>query len=65
MRHILYEDPLTHKFALIKLPARYVEGATVPIPLTARWFNTRQEALATISDLFVCDEDDDGSGSIQ
>ena len=64
MRHILYEDPLTHRFALIKLPARYVEGETVPIPLTARWFSTRQEALATISDLFDRDEDDHDDGSI-
>ena len=63
MRHILYEDPLTHQFALIRLPAKHVEGEAVPIPRTARWFSTRQEALGTISDLFDCDEDgrDDSS----
>ena len=58
MRHTLYEDPITHKFAVIRLPWRYSEGDTVPIPRTARWFGTREEALATISDLF--DQDEDG-----
>lgn len=57
MRHALYEDPATHKFALIALPKGHVEGEQVPIPLTARWFSTREEALATISTLFDHDED--------
>ena len=57
MRHILYEDPVTHRFALIRLPTKYVEGETVPIPLTARWFSSREEVLARISDLFDCEED--------
>ena len=58
MRHTLYEDPVTHKFAVIRLPWRHSEGDKVPIPRTARWFSTREEALATISDLF--DQDEDG-----
>lgn len=58
MRHTLYEDPVTHKFAMIRLPSKFVEGDKVPIPQTARWFGTREEALATIADLF--DQDEDG-----
>lgn len=58
MRHALYEDPRTHKFALIRLPSIFVEGDELPIPPTARWFRTRAEALATISDLFDQKEGD-------
>jgi hypothetical protein len=57
MKHTLYEDPITHKFAVIRLPARFVDGDRVPVPPTARWFGTREEALATLSDLFNQDED--------
>jgi hypothetical protein len=58
MRHTLYEDPLTHKFAVVRLSSRHIEGDTVPIPATARWFGTPKEAVATLSDLFEQDEDD-------
>ena len=58
VRHTLYEDPVTHKFALIRLPPMYIEGEKVPIPSTARWFGSREEAVATISDFFEQDEDD-------
>ena len=58
MKHALYEDPITHKFAVIRLPTRFSDGDTVPIPPTVRWFDTREEALATIADLF--DQDEDG-----
>jgi hypothetical protein len=57
MKHTLYEDPITHKFAVIRLPARFFDGDRVPVPRTARWFGTREEALATLSDLFNQDED--------
>lgn len=36
MRHALYEDPFTHKFAVIRLPSRHIEGDEVPIPPSAR-----------------------------
>lgn len=58
MKHTLYEDPITHKFAVVRLPSRHLEGDTVPIPATTRWFGTREEAVATLSDLFEQDEDD-------
>lgn len=58
MKHALYEDPNTHKFAVIRLPSRFLEGDEVPIPPSARWFETREEALATIGDLFDQEEED-------
>jgi hypothetical protein len=57
MKHILYEDPNTHKFAVIRLPSTFIEGDNVPVPATVRWFPTRAEALATLSDLFNEDEE--------
>ena len=57
MRHAIYEHPITHKFAVIRLPAQFVEGDRVPIPASSRWFGTREEALATLSTLFDQDED--------
>lgn len=56
MRHTLYEDPITPRFAVVRLPSRYVEGDKVPIPPAARWFGTRKEAV--LADLFEQDEDD-------
>jgi len=56
MRHGLYEDPITHKFAVIRLPSLFRDGDEVPIPRTPRWFETREEAVATLFD-----EDEDSS----
>lgn len=54
MKHGLYEDPITHKFAVIRLPSMFRDGDKVPVPPTSRWFETREEAVAT---LFDHDED--------
>jgi hypothetical protein len=56
MRHGLYEDPITHKFAVIRLPSMFCEGDEVAIPRRPRWFETREEAVATLFD-----EDDESS----
>ena len=48
MRHGLYEDPITHKFAVIRLPSVFREDDEVPIPPATRWFETRDEAVATL-----------------
>ena len=50
MRHGLYEDPITHKFAVVRLPAKFRDGDEVSIPRTPRWFKTREEAVATLFD---------------
>lgn len=58
MRHGLYEDPMTHKFAVIRLPPVFRDGDEVPIPRTHRWFETREEAVATLFD-----DDEDSSNN--
>jgi hypothetical protein len=37
MRHGLYEDPITHKFAVIRLPSMFRDGDAVTKPPTPRW----------------------------
>ena len=51
MKHTLYEDPVTHQFALIRLPEKFIEGDILPIPPTDRWFASREEAIASLSEL--------------
>lgn len=61
MKYAMYEDRITHEFAVIKLPPRFVEGDKLRIPPSTRWFGTRDEALATLAGLFDQDEDEDVS----
>ena len=58
MKHGLYEHPMTHKFALIRLPDQYAEGDTVPTLPSDHWFSSREEALAALPALF--NQTDDG-----
>jgi hypothetical protein len=51
MKHVIYEDPISRKFALIRLPDRFVEGDKLPIPPTERWFQTHEEAVAALPEL--------------
>jgi hypothetical protein len=57
MKHVLYEHPVTRKFALIRLPEPFDDGDTLPILPSARWFSSREEAIAALPELF--DRDDD------
>jgi hypothetical protein len=52
MKHAIYEDRITLKFALVRLPDNFVEGDTLPILPTERWFDSREEALAALPELF-------------
>jgi hypothetical protein len=56
MKHTIYEDPITHKFALIRLPVKFAEGDKLPILPVTRWFVTREEAVAALPELFTQDE---------
>ena len=56
MKHTLYEDPTTHKFALIRLPQKFTPGDKLPILPSERWFNTREEAIATLRELLNQDD---------
>ena len=51
MKYTLYEHPITHQFALIRLPATFTEGDAIPILPTDRWFSTREEAVAALREL--------------
>ena len=56
MKHILYEDPVTHQFALVKAPAKFADGDRLPIPAGLRWFSTREQAVAALSGLLDQEE---------
>ena len=56
MKHTIYEDPITHKFAIIAVPPKFVDGDKLPIPTTTRWFSTREHAVAALPSLLDEDE---------
>ena len=51
MRYTLYEHPITHKFALVRLPSRFTDDDKLPILPTERWFDNRAEAIAALPEL--------------
>jgi hypothetical protein len=51
MKYAVYEHPITGKFALVQLPARFVEGDAVPLTNNEQWFDTRDAAVAAVRDL--------------
>jgi hypothetical protein len=56
MKHTIYEDPITHKFAIIRVPMKFADGDKLPILPTTQWFATREEVIATLPELFNQDE---------
>lgn len=52
MKYTLYEHPMTRRFALVPLPAGFVDGDAVPLTNNEQWFVTRDAAIATLRDLF-------------
>jgi len=56
MKYTIYEDPRTHKFALVALPNRFVEGDKLPVVATDRWFGSRAEAIAALPELLEREE---------
>jgi hypothetical protein len=56
MRYTIYEDPVTLRFALLRLPDDFIDGDRLPIRPTDRWFDSREEAVATLPDLFNREE---------
>jgi hypothetical protein len=51
LKYAIYEHPATHKFALIRLPDRYIEGDKIPVLPEDRWFGSREEAVAVLPEL--------------
>jgi hypothetical protein len=56
MKHTIFEDPITHRFTLLRLPNAFEDGDELPIPSTDRWFETREEAVASLSELLNQEE---------
>ena len=56
MKYALYEDPITHKFAVIVPPGQFALGDPMPRPQPDRWFETRDQAVETLRDLPDRDE---------
>jgi hypothetical protein len=53
---MIYEDARTHKFAFLQLPNRFLEGDALPVAAIDRWFDSHEEALAALPELFNRDE---------
>ena len=51
MKYTLYEHPVTHKFALVRLPDKFIDGHKLPILPTERWFDNREEAIVALPEL--------------
>jgi len=51
MKYAIYEDPITHRFAHLPLPSRFVHGDALPAVVTDRWFDSRAAALAGLVEL--------------
>jgi hypothetical protein len=63
LKHTIHQHPVTHKFALVRLPPRFVEGDSLPIPPLTRWFGTRDEVIATLPQLFDESEEELNAGT--
>jgi len=48
MKYTIYEDPVALKFALLRLPDKFIDGDRLPILPTDRWFDSREEAVAAL-----------------
>lgn len=62
MRYALFADPVTHKFALVRLPNRYVDGDKLRILATDQWFDSHEEAVAAVPGLLNREEGEDDVG---
>ena len=51
LKYAIYEHPATHKFALIRLPDKFIEGDKIPVLPEDRWFDSREEAVAVLPEL--------------
>jgi len=56
MKYLMYEDAITHRFALLPLPNRFVDGDALPAITIDRWFDNHEAAVAALSELFSREE---------
>jgi hypothetical protein len=52
MKYTIYEDPITHKYALLRLPDKYIDGDKLPTVPAEGWFDSHEAAVAALSALF-------------
>jgi hypothetical protein len=55
-------NPHTHTFALVALPARFVDGDKLRIVAANRWFGSHAEAIAALPELLNREECEPGTG---
>jgi hypothetical protein len=41
-------NPVTHKFAILRLPDKFMDGDKLLIRPTERWFDSHEEAVAAL-----------------
>jgi hypothetical protein len=51
MKYTIYEDPVTHKFAILPLPDKFVDGDALSVPPVERWFDNHEAAVAALPEL--------------
>ena len=56
MKYAIFEDQVALKFALLRLPDKFIDGDRLPILPTDRWFDSREEAVAALPELFNREE---------
>jgi hypothetical protein len=56
MKYTIYEDPITHKYALLRLPDKFEDGDRLRILPTDRLFDSREAAVAGLSELLNQEE---------
>jgi hypothetical protein len=52
VKFVLYKHPRTQRFALISVPHQFTVGDAVEILPAEHWFATREDALASLPELF-------------
>ena len=56
MKYIIYEDPITHRFAHAPLPSHFLDGDRLPAVVTDQWFESHDAAVAALRELLDRDE---------
>jgi len=51
VKYAIYEDPVTRRFALIRVPDKFIDGDKLPILPTERWFDSHEDAVAALPEL--------------
>jgi len=51
VKYAIYEDPVTHRFALVQLPDKFIDGDKLNVLPTQRWFDSHEAAVAALPEL--------------